>query len=251
MIRVSVEHGGEVERIVLDGPKGHILDDATVGLLRGHVDSLRTRRSLKLIVFEGEGANFSYGASVVEHLPDRVEGMLTGFHGLFRDLESLSVPMAAIVRGQCLGGGLELALTCGMIACDPTARMGLPEVRLGVFPPIGALLLPERVGNSVAARMIVTGEVVTGEQAAAIGLAERCDTDPNEAIEAFYAQMAPHSAVAVRFGWGAARHRIRALFTDTLPKLERQYLDDLMRHADPVEGLNAFVARRPAVWENA
>lgn len=145
---------GGVERIVLARPPANIVDMAAVAAVRAHLARLSERPSLRLILFDSEGDHFSYGASVAEHLPDVVGAMLPGFHRLFVELEALGIPTAAVVRGQCLGGGAELATWCGTVYCSPSAVFSVPEVRLAVFPPIAAMALPWRVGGAVATRLV-------------------------------------------------------------------------------------------------
>lgn len=251
-IRVSCEHGGELDRIVLARPKANVLDAEMVAAITQHVESLAASPGpCKLLVFEGEGSHFSFGASVEEHLPEKIGRVLPGFHALFRAIEALRVPTAAVVRGQCLGGGFELATGCGMVFCDETARFGVPEIRLGVFPPVAAAALHWRLGGARAAQVILSGEAMTGEEAAKIGVADRCVEDPEAALQKWFSGgLAKLSAVAVRAAWRAAREPFARALAEDLAEVERQYLEDLMRHSDPVEGIRAFVERRPPRWEN-
>ncbi len=250
-VAVRTERDGQIVRILLDRAKGNVLDGEMVGGLRAALRGLRSDGPLKLLVIEGAGPHFSFGASVAEHLPGAARAMLTDFHALFREIEALGVPTASLVRGQCLGGGFELATTCGHVICDPTARFALPEITLGVFPPVAAVTLPWRVPGAVACGLILSGDVVVGARAAQIGLADTCATDPEVALhEWFDRTLAPRSAVAVRFAWRAARRGMaRALEVD-LPAVERIYLDELMACRDPVIGLDAFLTRTQPVWEH-
>ena len=100
-VRVSTERSGELVRIVLDRPKGNILDLEMLTALRGAVAGVaRHPGRAKLVVFEGAGAHFSFGASVPEHLPEKAGTLIPAFHALFRELETLGVPTAALLRGQ-------------------------------------------------------------------------------------------------------------------------------------------------------
>ena len=246
------EHEGRVGRIVLDRPKGNVLDAEMVASLRSRFGELTGAPGLSLVVFEGAGRHFSFGASVEEHLPESVERMLTSFHDLFRELEGLGIPTAALVRGQCLGGGFELATWCGQVFCTPDARFAVPEVGLGVFPPIAAVGLRWRVGGARATTMVLTGEAVDGENAARIGLVEGCVADPEAALQEWIGTaILPRSAVALSFAWRAARAPLARALHDELPALERLYLADLMATADPTEGLQAFLARREPQWSHA
>jgi cyclohexa-1,5-dienecarbonyl-CoA hydratase len=248
VIRV-VSEGGGLRRIVLDRPPGNVIDIETLGVIRLAVSEIAADPSARLIVFEGAGPNFSYGASVAEHLPERVGALLPAFRAVLSDLESAGIPTASIVRGHCLGGGLELAAWCGRVFCEPTAVFGSPEVDLAVFPPIAAILLPWRVGGARATQMILSGERIGGERAAAIGLADVCADDPDAALRRWFeATLLPKSSVALRFAWKAARRPLAVALARDLPELERLYLDELMAHDDPREGIRAFLEKRLPVW---
>jgi cyclohexa-1,5-dienecarbonyl-CoA hydratase len=107
-VKALFEHDNAVLRLTLDDPPGNVLDSEMVSSLREAVVAARGIPELKLLVFDGSGKHFSFGASVEEHLPEQVEAMLQGFHGFFRDLMETDIPTLALVHGQCLGGGLEL-----------------------------------------------------------------------------------------------------------------------------------------------
>lgn len=251
-VRTSSEQAGQIERIVLDRPKANVLDQEMVAAIGERVDRLAAAPgALKLLVFEGEGAHFSFGASVEEHLPEHIGQVLPGFHLLFRRLEALGVPTAAVVRGQCLGGGFELAVWCGMVFCDPSSRFGVPEIKLGVFPPVAAVALPWRMPGARSVQLILSGESIPGEEAARCGVADRCSADPEAALQEWFAAgPARLSAVAVRAAWRAARLPLAEALKSSVAHLERLYLEDLMSHRDPVEGIRAFLERRSPQWEN-
>lgn len=251
-VRVSFERDGALARLVLDRPKANVLDAAMMHALTEVVSGLRSRPAVKLLVFEGTGAHFSFGASVPEHLPEKIGQVLPVFHQLFRTIEDVAIPTAALVRGQCLGGALELASACGLVLCDATARMGVPEITLGVFPPVAALTLPWRCGGARATELMVTGRSVGAEEAVKIGLADRLVPDLEAGLAAFFDEhLAPKSALALRYAWRAARRPLAKAFVNDLPELERLYLVELMSHRDPVEGITAFVEKRAPAWSHS
>jgi cyclohexa-1,5-dienecarbonyl-CoA hydratase len=251
-IRSSAERSGEIQRIVLDRPKGNVLDLEMLSAIRARLQDLaREPGPLKLLVFEGAGEHFSFGASVQEHLPGKVDQLLPAFHGLFRDLEALGAPTAAVVRGQCLGGAFEIALWCGMVFGEASARFGIPETKLGVFPPVAAIVLPWRLTGARATQLILSGDTFDAQGAAAWGLIDGCSHDAEAALQRWFDErLAAKSAVALRAAWRASRRILAASLANDLPVLEAQYLNDLMSHRDPVEGLTAFLERRPPVWSH-
>jgi cyclohexa-1,5-dienecarbonyl-CoA hydratase len=250
-LRVERAHGDAVVRLILARPKANVMDAEMIAAIRDELAALADNSSVKLIVFEGEGANFSFGASVPEHLPGKVDAMLTSFHALFVQLEELGIPTAAAVRGHCLGGAAELVLWCGFVAGTPNTRIGFPEVSLGVFPPVAAAALRWRTGGAHATRMIVTGAPATAEEAHRIGLVDLVCEDPRVAIDEWYStHLGGLSALAVRYAWRASRMPMLRAVREELPVLERLYLDDLMNREDPIEGLHAFLEKRQPTWRD-
>jgi cyclohexa-1,5-dienecarbonyl-CoA hydratase len=146
---VTFEEGGALAHVVFDGGKGNILDRALLQSLRTVLHDVEST-PVKAVLIEGAGDHFSFGASVEDHRPEKMRAFLSDFHALFRELLARPVVRLAVIRGQCLGGGLELALACTRLFCTPNARLGQPEIRLAVFAPVASLLLPARVGQSTA-----------------------------------------------------------------------------------------------------
>ncbi len=236
-------------RIVLDRPKANILDAAMIAAIRDALSS-QVHPETRLLVFEGAGAHFCFGASVEEHRAEQAAEMLEAFHGLFRDLARLAVPTCAIVRGQCLGGGLELASWCSWIVATPEAKLGQPEIQLAVFPPMASVLLPWRCGGAVALDLCVTGRSLTAEEALACGLVSAVVEDPEAWLAALEKRLSRTSASSLRFAERAARAGLMKQL-EVLPELEALYLSELMATHDANEGIQAFLERRPPHFTNA
>ena len=211
--------------------------------------------SLKLVVLKGAGEQFSYGASVPEHTPDQVDAMLPEFHALLRAMNDLPLPpLMALVQGRCLGGGLEVALGCDLIAATDDALLGCPEIHLGVFPPAGSALLPLRVSAGRAATMLLSGCTVDAAEGARLGLVDIPlgeSNAPLTAVETWAAKnLLRHSGAALRQGRKASRWPWARAIHEELPRLEQQYLKELMATEDAVEGIQAFLDKRKPNWEN-
>ena len=233
--------------------KGNIVTAAMVDALRAALEPLAENPHLKLITLQGAGSDFSFGASIPEHAPERIAHVLPEMHRLIDDLLAAPAVTAAVVRGRCLGGGFELALACDFIFAADDALFGLPEVALGVFPPAGSALLPLRVGTARATRAVVVGESRPAAEWRDAGLVEfvvPADSLDAEVERWFTMHLAPRSAAALRHAAIAARTELAARVRDTLPELERLYLNDLMRTHDAAEGIAAFMARRQPDWQN-
>jgi cyclohexa-1,5-dienecarbonyl-CoA hydratase len=238
-------------KLVLDAPKANVLDAEMMAEIRGHLrTTVPGTPGLKLIVFEGEGSHFCFGASVKEHQREQAAQMLAGFHGMFLDLIELAVPTAAVVRGQCLGGGMELAIFCHWIFASPSARFGQPEIQLGVFPPPASVILPLKLGQAAADHLCLSGESWTAEQARAAGLVHEVADDPMVALDAFFDKhLKPKSASSLRMATRAVRNGFHQTLRQQLPALERLYVDELMATHDANEGIAAFLEKRSPVWD--
>ena len=238
-------------RLRIFHPKGNIITLDIIEGLAGGLATLGGEPHLKLITIEGEGPDFSFGASIPEHAPGEIERVLPAAHRLTMALLDAAAPTAAVVRGRCLGGGFEIALACDFIFASDSAAFGLPEVALGVFPPAAAALLPNRVGTAAATRAIVTGATVSAAEWLGAGLVTcvAADADLDAAIDRWFAgHLATRSASALRFSARAARAPLRCSVAALLPELERLYLNDLMRTQDAREGVTAFLEKRAPRW---
>ncbi len=250
-LHLRAENDGQVLWVQLDAPTGNVLDLQMVQSLRAMLAREGRGPAVKAIVFTGAGAHFSYGASIDEHLPGQVEKLLPAFHGLFKDLVSVARPTIAVVRGRCLGGGLELAAFCNWVFVSPDAKLGVPEVTLGVFPPLAALLLPERVGRPLAEDLCLTGRILDAEEAFEAGLVDHLSEEPDEAARQWIARhLLPKSATALHYTTRAVREPLRSRLLSDLDELERLYLGELMQHHDAQEGIRAFLEKRRPVWKN-
>ena len=250
-LRVAFNADQSRAAFTIHHPKGNIITADMVAALRTGLEAAAENPHLKLITIEGEGADFSFGASIPEHAPGAIDRVLPEMHALVYDLLDAPAPTAAIVRGRCFGGGFELALACDFIFAAETATFALPEIALGVFPPAASALLPLRAGAARATRAILSGDVTNADDWVRAGLvhfAVPAAALADEVDAWFAARLAPRSAAALRHAAAAARMLLAAQVREVLPKLERLYLDDLMRTQDAVEGIEAFMARRTPHW---
>lgn len=250
-IRPEILWDGAGLKLVLDTPKANILDAAMMAEIHEHLSTLRSKPDVKLLVFEGEGDHFCFGASVQEHQKDQAAGMLKSFHGMFLELVKLAIPTAAVVRGQCLGGGMELAIFCNWIFAAPSARFGQPEIQLAVFPPPASVILPLKLGQPRADHLCLTGESWTAEQAQASGLVHEIADDPTAALDTFaQTHLLKKSASSLRMAVRASRCGFNAALEQQLPIVEKLYVEELMATHDANEGIAAFLEKRKPGWTN-
>jgi len=247
-IRLEFTHEERVARIALASPKANILDRAMICELDAALSQC-TGRALKTIVLSADGQHFSFGASVQEHLPDQIAGTLQSLHALLRQIYEAPAPVIAAVRGQCLGGGFELALACDLIITDKTAQFASPEIKLGVFAPAASVLLPVRVGQAVALRLLLTGVTLNAEEAARSGLVTKVADDLDAEVESWLeSDFLPRSPSSLKLACRAARLPLRRVFERNLAEVESLYLRDLMATPDAEEGIRAFLEKRSPQW---
>lgn len=250
-LHVELEKDGALLRLRLSRPKANIVDAAMIAALRAALREHLPGARLRAVLLEAEGPHFSFGASVEEHLPGSCAAMLRELHALILQLVESPVPVLVAVRGQCLGGGLEVAAAGHLIFAAPGATLGQPEIKLAVFAPAASCLLPERIGQSRAEDLLFSGRSIGAEEAHRIGLVDTLAGDPSQAALAYFEEhLAPRSASSLRFAVRAARAGVVERVRRKLAEVERLYLEELMATHDAVEGLTAFIAKRPAVWED-
>lgn len=248
--RLEWQFEGRVARVVLSAPKANIVDRTMIEDLDA-IFADAAKRQPRAIVLAADGPHFSFGASIEEHLPEHIGGALARLGNVLRKMAQLPAPTIAAVRGQCLGGGFELVLGCDLIIAEEGAQLGVPEIKLGVFPPAASVLLPVRLGVAKAAMLALTGMTWSAADAKQHGLVARVaakdalDGDLQSWLESDFVKRSPaglrYAALAIR------RPVIRALEED-LPKIDRLYLDELMRAPKGDEGIRAFLEKREPKW---
>ena len=249
MPKITVSSDANAYRITLADPPLNILDIGMLKELREALARVAPRRHVLIIDAEGDKA-FSAGASVQDHLGDRVVTMLSHFHDCFRLIDKLDIVTVALVRGVALGGGCELALACDFVLASDRAKFGQPEINLGVFPPVAAYQLSRQLAPRKGLELLLTGDSIDATTAERLGLVnavfplDEFDARAEEWLQRLYKQ----SASSLRFARRAFRLAQSANFNERLAAVERLYLDELMETHDANEGLNAFVAKRKPVW---
>jgi cyclohexa-1,5-dienecarbonyl-CoA hydratase len=250
-LKVWFEEEGRLLRLRLNRPKANLIDAGMIAALDDALAQHAGRGELAAVALDAEGPHFSFGASVEEHLPGQCAAMLRGLHRLVLRMVEYPVPLLVAVHGQCLGGGLELALAGHLIFVAPDAGLGQPEMKLGVFAPAASCLLPEAVGPARAFDLLVSGRSITGTEAEAIGIAQQAVADPQYAALAYFAEhLKPKSASSLRHAVKAARLDYVARIKDKIGTVEKLYLDQLMATHDAVAGLEAFIAKKAPQWQH-
>ena len=212
------------------------------------------QRELVAIVFDADKdcRSFSAGVAVEEHVQDTIFQMLDAFHAIFRLLEQVAKPTIAVVDGAALGGGCELVAACDIVIASDRSRFGQPEIKLGVFPPVAAVLLPRLIGERRARELILTGEIIDAVEAGRLGLCSY--VVPSVHLEAklleVLAKLREHSGTSLQFARQALDLGRGRSIEDALSEQENVYLHELMKTQDASEGIKAFMEKRKAGWRH-
>ncbi len=246
-----LEVDGALLRLRLARPRANIVDASMIASLDGALLAHRTNHKLRGVLLDAEGPNFSFGASVEEHLPAQCAQMLASLHALIVAMIEFPAPILVAVRGQCLGGGLEVALAGSLIFAAPDAQFGQPEMKLGVFAPAASVLLPYRVNRPTAEDLLFSGRSIGAEEARAAGIVHTVFADPETAALTYFNEhLAGKSASSLACALAAARGPMIRDVRQRLAEVERLYLERLMATRDANEGLTAFLAKRRPNWEH-
>jgi cyclohexa-1,5-dienecarbonyl-CoA hydratase len=250
---IQITRAGRTATLAVANPPLNILDLELLAELEARVTELAGDGELQVVLVKGDGERaFSAGVSIHDHTPDKLDRMLSGFHGALRALRALDAFTLASIDGHCLGGGLELALACDYRLASTRARFGLPEIALGCFPPVAAALLPRRIGAGRALELILSGRSFDAAEAERIGVVDEVVPESELATRAaaLAGSITAQSAAATRLAKRAAREGATHEFDAALAAAERLYLRDLAGTADMVEGIEAFLAKRPPAWRH-
>jgi cyclohexa-1,5-dienecarbonyl-CoA hydratase len=250
-LKTWLEHDGALLRVRLARPKANLIDAQMIAALSQAFAAHKEDNGLLAALVDHEGPHFSFGASVEEHLPEQCEGMLEALHALLAAMLDWPRPILVSVKGQCLGGGLEFALAGHLLFASPDARMGQPEIKLGVFAPAASALLPLRIGQARAEDLLLSGRSIDAATALAWGLANEIAADPETAaLDYFEKHLADKSAASLAIAVRAVRAPFADLARARLDDVEALYLEKLMTTRDANEGLRAFIDKRQPNWEH-
>jgi cyclohexa-1,5-dienecarbonyl-CoA hydratase len=245
--RIAVDFQAPAAWIKLNNPPVNVIDVPMMEELLVALEELEQRGDMTCILFSGAGKGFSAGVDIAAHTPEKVQGMLTCFHGVIRALVSTKKVTVAAVHGNCLGGGAELALMCDIAYAAPDSKWGFPEIKLACFPPVAAVALSAAVGQKRAAELVLTGKSISGEEAFASGLVSAIGDHLALAVDCVsrLSQLSPTVLALTKkalYAWDAIH------FDKGLARAEKIYFDELMHTEDAREGIAAFMEKRQARW---
>jgi enoyl-CoA hydratase len=244
-----VQKEDRVAVVTINRPPANALSQVALTELAALLDDLERDGQVKAIVLTGEGRFFIAGADIKEFtqlMSADAEALAKAGQQLFERLETFPKPIIAAINGACLGGGLELAMACHIRLAAPEAKLGLPELNLGIIPGYGGTQrLPRLVGRGKATQMILTSEMIGGEEALRIGLVEAVHPLDQLLDEAkrLAGAIAQKSAVALRLALEAV-HAGTVLGKAEGMQREAELFGEAFASEDVKEGVAAFLEKR-------
>ncbi len=249
-IRYRVE--GPVARFTLHHPEHNLLNEVLLRELADGIGEITEMSSVKLIVLDAAGKVFSGGVDIGEYTAERAFSMLDAFHAACIAMVEATQPVLVIVDGPAIGGGAELIAYGDLVVATPRARFALPEITIGMFPPLASTMFPHIIGPKRALELVLTGEAITAERALELGLVNRLvpkaqlQTAVNELIGKITSQSGAVLGMAKKAVLGGMGMSLR----ESLRNSMSIFLNELYRLEDSQEGLRALLEKRKPQWKN-
>ncbi|WP_342510878.1 enoyl-CoA hydratase [Sporosarcina sp. FSL K6-1522] len=251
-LKVITEDGVAVATI--NRPPANALSRALIQEVDALLDQVENDDAVRVIVLHGEGKFFSAGADIKEFTSVTSGAEFTQLaangQAVFERLETFSKPVIAAIHGAALGGGLELAMSCHMRIVTEKAKLGLPELQLGLIPGFaGTQRLPRYVGMPKAAEMLLTSEPITGEEAVRLGLANHAylDEDLLSKTMELAKKIAKKSPIAVKSALSVLQYAKPSTYYEGV-KAEAASFGEVFVSEDANEGIQAFLEKRQPVF---
>ena len=247
---IKVNNADGLISITLNKPPLNVLD---IPMLEELADAFAWTKQEegKVILLNAEGKAFSAGVDVADHTPDKVNKMIEVLDRLFFNMYETDKPIVGAVNGSAMGGAYELVLMCDMVVASEKAKFGQPEIVVGVFPPLAALVLPRLTSMYNAMEVVLGGEIFDAAKAEKLGLVNTVlPVDSfEEGVQQFVQKFMKLSPVVLAYTKKAVKAGLNKGFFDGLKAIDDIYLNGLMTTADAKEGLSAFMAKRQPVWQ--
>lgn len=249
-VKARVE--GDVARLTLDRPEHNLLNERMLSELAAGINTFGERNGVKLIVLDSACKAFCGGIELGEYTQRRVFQMLEAFHSAFVAMMDTATPVLVVVNGPAYGGGAELAALADLVIATPKARFAQPEIKLGVFPPLAAAILPYVLGPKQALELVLTGEAITGERAQELGLVNWlvAEADLQKKVDEVIAKVTAQSGPVLTMAKKAILNSLGLPLREGVRSSMKVFLNELAELEDSQEGLRALVERRVPKWKN-
>jgi len=247
---VKVKNEGGVVNVTLDKPPLNVLN---IAMMEELILAFKwaQKEAGQLVLLDAAGKAFSAGVDVGDHTEDKVDAMIDVFDRLLISMFDLEKPIVCAVNGAALGGGCELVIFSDVILCSEKAKLGQPEIMVGVFPPIACYVMPHVLSWPRAMELLLSGETIGAQRAEYIGLANAVLPADNfgAAVNDYIKKFLSNSGYVMAQTKKAARAGLNKGFVAGLKEIDYIYLRELMNSCDAKEGLSAFMEKRKPVWQ--
>ncbi|MGA9884355.1 MAG: enoyl-CoA hydratase-related protein [Candidatus Acidiferrales bacterium] len=246
-VKVRVE--GDVARLTLNRPEHNLLNERMLSELAVGINTFGERNAVKLIVLDSGCKAFCGGVELGEYTHRRVFQMIEAFHGAFTAMMDTGTPVLAIVNGPAYGG---LSALADLMIATPKARFAQPEIKLGVFPPLAAAILPYVVGPKQALELVLTGDAISAERALELGLVNWLvsEADLQKKMDEVIAKVTAQSGPVLTMAKKAILNSLGLSLRDGVRHSMKVFLNELAELEDSQEGLRALVEKRAPKWKN-
>ena len=251
---ITVEKSGRLMTIVWDRPPLNVFDITLLRELDKALSSCGPQTDVDVVVLSGSGERaFSAGVDIRDHTTEKVPEMLDVVHGVIRKLVALPQVSIAVVRGVCLGGGLEIASSCDLLVASEESSFATPEIHVGCYPPVALARFSGLIGYHRAAEMILTGRRFSALEAQSMGLINRVFAahQMERGLAALKDELLGKSGAVLRLTLRGLRDFSLQGFNQALRRSEEIYCKELLKTADVSEGVAAFLEKRPPVWRHS
>jgi cyclohexa-1,5-dienecarbonyl-CoA hydratase len=249
-IRLQVE--GPVARLTLQRPEHNLLNEQMLRELAQGIGMVAENGTVKMIVLDSGSKAFSGGVDIGEYTGERAFSMLDAFHTACIAMVEAPQPVLVIVDGAAIGGGAELVAYGDLVVATPRARFALPEITIGVFPPLASTMFPHIVGPKRALELILTGEAISAERARDLGLVNRLvpEAQLQAAVNELIGKITAQSGAVLGMAKKAVLAGMGMSLRDSLRNSMNIFLNELYRLEDSQEGLRALLEKRKPQWKN-
>jgi cyclohexa-1,5-dienecarbonyl-CoA hydratase len=246
---------GTVAHLTMNRPKQNIMNIEMLKEMARAVESLNARDDVRLILLDAApecAGYFSMGVGAEGYTSQLVFQMMDAFHNVFRAMIEISKPVLAVVDGVASGAGSELAAFCDLVIATEYAQFRQPEIKLGVFPPLGAVVYPRVIGPKRAMELLLTGEPINAQQALVMGLVNRVVPRAalKETVDTLVKRISDQSGPVLQLLKRVIFEGTWRPFDEALKLSQNIYLNQLFELEDSQEGLRALVEKRKPVWKN-
>jgi cyclohexa-1,5-dienecarbonyl-CoA hydratase len=243
---------GEVARLTLDRPEHNLLNERMLAEVAAGINSLGNRSDVKLIVLDSAAKAFCGGIELGEYTQRRVFQLVEAFHNAFLAMLDTSKPLLVVVNGPAFGGGAELAALGDLVIATPKARFAQPEIKLGVFPPLAAAILPNILGLKLASELVMMGETISAERACEFGLVNWLvpENELRKKVDEVIAKVTAQSGPVLTMAKKAILGSMGLPLRDAVRGSMRIFLNELGDLEDSQEGVRALVEKRAPQWKN-